>query len=116
MIALLMWLPAAPAIEPERYDAVIWNVYRNRDGRYATQLLVCTFTRRGLRVEDWRAPKREPAVRKVGRSYQVHFTDDRDGRLRCIHARTYSVLHTAFDYELKNRERHPLSHRRPLRK
>ena len=110
----LLWLPVADIGVHDTYEAVIWNIYRTKDGKQHTQLLVCTFTRLGLRVEDWRALSKPPIVKKRGRQLRVWFVDDRNRVLRCIHCKTYNELRSGFDYELHNRKTYPLDHRRPL--
>lgn len=111
---LLLLLPASDVGVHDTYDAVIWNVYKTREGRECTQLLVLTYTRKGMRIEDWRAPDQPPIVQKRGRGFRVWFVDDRNRMIRCIHCRTYSVLRSAMDYEMANRREFPREQRRPL--
>ena len=114
----MQWLAAfiIPIVSPcvvDEYDSIIWNQYKN-GGRYHTQLLVATYTRVGVRYEDWRTPKTQPVVRRTSRGVVVRFYDDRDRVFREIHARSYFVVKSDYDLELRNREKIPRDHRRPL--
>ena len=116
----MMWmalalLPVPDAGLRDDYDAVIWNVYRMRK-QYHTQLLFVTYTRVGWRVEDWRGLSQPPIVKRRPHGVVVIFDDPRDNQLRRVYARTYSVVKSAFDMEMRNRDRFPQSHRRPLTK
>ena len=109
-----MLLPHYDYAVPDTFDCVIWNFCTFKDGYEIKQILPVTFTRNGMRVEDWRYLQRPPTVIKKKDHVLVRFWDKQDRVFRCIKARTYSELKSTYDIERKNLDRHPEEHRRGL--
>ena len=109
-----MILPTYETAIHDEYDSVVWNYCTFKGGYEIKQLLTITYTRNGMRVEDWRYLQRPPTVIKKKDHVLVRFWDKQDRVFRCIKARTYAERETNYDIERRNTSKHPRDHRRGL--
>lgn len=113
MFTLLLLLPYTEEMVQDTYDGAIWNVVDKKANGF-TQLLFVTYTRNGMRYEAFRVLSQPPIVEYRRNHCLLFFNDVRNKCLRKVRVRTYSVIRSDHDIELKNRKLHPLGHRRDI--
>ena len=114
-LILILTLPRHEYHVDDVYDGAVWNIVDRRANDF-NQLLLFSNTRNGLRYEDFRVMKHEPMKIQHKRYTLLIFVDPRGHYIRRIKVRSYNVITSNYDLELKNRDIHPVGHRRTLTK